>query len=81
MSKWTMCLKIKFMLFRTTYDERTNCDNGMIMCYNGICVPSIDYCYPIKKCENDYIRCSDGNYRQEKSLCPLSDNCPSIHPY
>ena len=53
----------------------------MIMCYNGICVPSIDYCYPIKKCENDYVRCSDGTCRQEKSLCPLSDNCPSIHRY
>ena len=64
-----------------TYDERTNCGNGMIKCYNGICVPSIDYCYPIKKCENDYIRCSDGTCRQEKSLCHLSDNCPSIHPY
>ena len=64
-----------------TYDERTNCGDGMIMCYNGICVPSIDYCYPIKKCENDYVRCGDGTCRQEKSLCPLSNNCPSTHPY
>ena len=72
MSKWKMCLKISNLCYsEPTYDERTNCGNGMIMCYNGIYVPSIDYCYPIKKCENDYIRCSDGTCRQEKKSLSL----------
>ena len=73
--------KLSLCFSEPSYFDRNDCGNDKIMCYNGICVPSIDYCYPIKQCENGYYKCSDGTCRQEQSLCPKGNNCPSSRPF
>ena len=57
-----------------------DCGNGLIMCVDGRCVESIDYCKPNFECETGYIKCQDGSCRVSKDLCPSKIQCPPERP-
>ena len=58
-----------------------DCGDDLIMCADGRCVVSTDYCRPLFNCENSYSKCPDGTCRVSKDLCPTSVQCPESRPY
>ena len=62
-------------------NDLIDCGDGLIMCADGRCVESTDYCRPIYDCENSYWKCSDGSCRVSKDLCPKNVQCPESRPY
>ena len=62
-------------------DDLYDCGEGLIMCVDGRCVESTDYCRPLYKCENSYTKCADGTCRVTEGLCPKEIKCPESRPY
>ena len=62
-------------------DDINDCGNGNVMCVDGRCVESSDYCRPFFMCENGYERCQDGTCRIGKENCPQYVKCPDSRPY
>lgn len=62
-------------------DDLTDCGEGMIMCVDGRCVTSSDYCRPNFDCETGYKKCPDGSCRVSLNLCPQNVQCPESRPY
>ena len=62
--------------------DLTDCNKtGLIMCADGRCVTSTDYCRPTFECESGYTKCADGTCRVSAYLCPREVQCPSTRPY
>ena len=61
--------------------DLVDCDDGLIMCADGRCVESTDYCRPMHECENSYTKCKDGSCRVSPELCPKDIQCPESRPY
>ena len=58
-------------------DDLKDCGDGLIMCIDGRCVESTDYCRPSFECETGYYKCSDGTCRVSKDICPPENlTCP-----
>ena len=57
-------------------DDLGGCKDGLIMCIDGRCVESSDYCRPDFECESGYSKCPDGTCRVTPDLCPENINCP-----
>ena len=62
------------------YDLK-GCKDGYIMCVDGRCVPSSDYCRPSFQCESGYTLCSDGTCRVSEEICPQDITCPIGRQY
>ena len=62
-------------------NDLTDCGNGLIMCADGRCVESTEYCRPVFECENSYKKCLDGTCRVSTDLCPKNIKCPASRPY
>jgi hypothetical protein len=62
-------------------NDLNDCGEGYIMCVDGRCVESSDYCRPFFNCENGYDRCKDGTCRIGKENCPQHVKCPDSRPY
>ena len=62
-------------------NELTECGNGLILCADGRCVESSDYCRPLFECDNSYKKCLDGTCRVSLDLCPENVKCPESRPY
>ena len=58
-------------------DDLGDCEDGLIMCIDGRCVESSDYCKPDFECESGYFKCPDGTCRVAESLCPKEIKCPA----
>jgi hypothetical protein len=56
--------------------DLTDCGDGLIMCVDGRCVPSSDYCRPAFECETGYSKCPDGTCRVHEKICPNEVACP-----
>ena len=59
-----------------TEDDLNDCGDGLIMCIDGRCVESTDYCRPSFECESGYTKCSDGTCRVSPEICPRNITCP-----
>ena len=57
-------------------DDLKDCGDGLIMCIDGRCVESTDYCRPSFECEPGYHKCSDGTCRVSEEICPKEAKCP-----
>ena len=62
-------------------DDLIDCGEGLIMCVDGRCVESSDYCRPNYDCETGYKKCPDGSCRVSLNLCPQGVKCPASRPY
>ena len=58
-------------------NDLNECKNGLIMCIDGRCVPSSDYCRPSFQCESGYTLCPDGTCRVSEEICPKEVKCPN----
>ena len=58
-------------------DDLKDCGDGLIMCIDGRCVESTDYCRPSFECETGYHKCSDGTCRVSEDICPKEAKCPA----
>ena len=63
------------------FESDSECEKGFLMCADGRCVESTDYCRPVFTCESSYQKCYDGTCRVTKDLCPQSVLCPEARPY
>ncbi|MBQ4208869.1 hypothetical protein II654_00255, partial [bacterium] len=63
------------------FESYSECEKGFLMCADGRCVESTDYCRPVFTCESSYQKCYDGTCRVTKDLCPQSVQCPEARPY
>ena len=63
------------------FESDSECEKGFLMCADGRCVESTDYCRPVFTCESSYQKCYDGTCRVTKDLCPQSVQCPEARPY
>ena len=63
-------------------DDIKDCgeNSNLVMCNDGFCVPSYDYCLPQIYCENGYSLCPDGTCRVSVDACPIGNNCPPQRP-
>ena len=57
--------------------ELSDCGDGLIMCVDGRCVESSDYCRPSFECETGYSKCGDGTCRVSETICPNNVDCPA----
>ena len=57
--------------------DLNGCQKGFIMCVDGRCVPSSDYCRPAFQCESGYTLCYDGTCRVSPDICPQNIECPN----
>ena len=62
-------------------NDKNDCKDGFIMCVDGRCVKSVDYCRPFYECETGYYKCKDGTCRVSPELCPELISCPPSRPY
>ena len=63
------------------FELDSDCEDGLLMCADGRCVESTDYCRPVFACESSYHKCFDGTCRVSKDLCPQNVQCPKSRPY
>ena len=63
------------------FEYDSDCEDGFLMCADGRCVESTDYCRPVFTCESSYHKCYDGTCRVSKNLCPQNVLCPKSRPY
>ena len=67
--------------FNLRTDDLIDCGEGLIICVDGRCVESSNYCRPNYDCETRYKKCPDGSYRVSLNLCPQGIKCPASLPY
>ena len=61
-------------------DDLKDCGKGLIMCVDGRCVVSSDYCRPAFRCETGYELCADRSCRIGIENCPQHTKCPAKRP-
>ena len=61
-------------------DDLSDCGKGLVMCVDGRCVESSDYCRPAFRCENGYELCADRSCRIGVENCPKYTKCPKKRP-
>ena len=67
-------------VFDISEDDSKDCEDGLIMCVDGRCVESSDYCRPSFECETGYKKCADGTCRVSEYICPMNVQCPPSRP-
>ena len=67
-------------VFDISTADSKDCEDGLIMCVDGRCVESSDYCRPSFECETGYKKCPDGTCRVSDQICPQNVTCPSSRP-